>query len=519
MAIQLYSSSERTIAGEPNNAETFNLMHLPSDAIVAKSYGAAVSTGNAESGDVTLGANKKRGSGVDSTDEKDLNDQTNEPSTYAIRTALDASELAITTSAGAAVTNSGVLASGNVIDVTTQTTVDRASASGALLTVDTDTDVEGELTLATTTTFTFTGGTDADRTAGTYSDVTFTVASTGGTNTGNTSATLDVSVDAAGVATVSLVAGGSAYETGDKITIAATEVGGTGGDDAIVITLVATEVTGKADRDASSTFTIGADDYTTTGSGSGATFTITTNGVGTPNVTVTHGGTGFAVDDTITIQGAKFSSSDEPSDFTFDVATIADTTSGTSLTFAEVLTDENAFKSAETYVIQTMGTSDGVISTADSDAAIIAAAFTDTNGAQLSGTLAVGSKIKMASVGDTIGSTTVTQEHLDAANALIQGMTFTMSSDTLTADIESIQALIARARVEAGSQYAALESAVSYTTDLTAQYELGYNTVHDVNFSAETAHLAKNQILQQAATAMLAQANSGQQGLLQLIQG
>ena len=74
------------------------------------------------------------------------------------------------------------------------------------------------------------------------------------------------------------------------------------------------------------------------------------------------------------------------------------------------------------------------------------------------------------------------------------------------------------ARVEAGSQYAALESAVNYTTDLTAQYELGYNTVNDVNFSMETAHMAKNQILQQAATAMLAQANQGQQGLLQLIQ-
>jgi hypothetical protein len=44
-----------------------------------------------------------------------------------------------------------------------------------------------------------------------------------------------------------------------------------------------------------------------------------------------------------------------------------------------------------------------------------------------------------------------------------------------------------------------LESAVSFTTDLTAQYELGFNTVNDVNFSMETAHLAKNQILQQAA--------------------
>jgi flagellin len=77
--------------------------------------------------------------------------------------------------------------------------------------------------------------------------------------------------------------------------------------------------------------------------------------------------------------------------------------------------------------------------------------------------------------------------------------------------IEAVQANINTARVQAGSQYAALESAVHYTTDLTAQYELGYNTVNDVNFSMETAHLAKNQILQQAATAMLAQANQGQQ--------
>jgi len=89
---------------------------------------------------------------------------------------------------------------------------------------------------------------------------------------------------------------------------------------------------------------------------------------------------------------------------------------------------------------------------------------------------------------------------------------------SLTKQIESIQTKINTARVQAGSQYAALESALNYTMDLTAQYELGFNQVSDVNFSMETAHLAKNQILQQAATAMLAQANRGQQGLLQLIQ-
>lgn len=92
------------------------------------------------------------------------------------------------------------------------------------------------------------------------------------------------------------------------------------------------------------------------------------------------------------------------------------------------------------------------------------------------------------------------------------------ATNTLTSLIETVQKNVNTARVQAGSQYAALESAVNYTTDLTAQYELGFNTVNDVNFSMETAHLAKNQILQQAATAMLAQANQGQSGLLQLLQ-
>jgi flagellin len=106
-----------------------------------------------------------------------------------------------------------------------------------------------------------------------------------------------------------------------------------------------------------------------------------------------------------------------------------------------------------------------------------------------------------------------------ASEGLFDLYTTTPDVGLLSEQIEIVQARINTARVQAGSQYAALESAVGYTTDLTAQYELGYNTVNDVNFSMETAHLAKNQILQQAATAMLAQANQGQQGLLQLIQG
>ena len=156
-----------------------------------------------------------------------------------------------------------------------------------------------------------------------------------------------------------------------------------------------------------------------------------------------------------------------------------------------------------------------------------------------------GATYEVATVGNvdsTAIANIVSNSDLASADDFVAGAVFTMNADLteagstaglgggnftgqiltptgkLTRVIEAVQAKINTARVQAGSQYAALESAVAYTTDLTAQYELGYNTVNDVNFSMETAHLAKNQILQQAATAMLAQANSGQQGLLQLLQ-
>ena len=172
----------------------------------------------------------------------------------------------------------------------------------------------------------------------------------------------------------------------------------------------------------------------------------------------------------------------------------------------QVNATDNAFMAGDEFEIVSMGTSNGATGTANSDAAYLAAASSDiASGA----TLEVGTKF-------TIDSD-ISANDLARVNALTAGMTFRRSSDTLTKDIEAIQGLINTARVQAGSQYAAMESAVNYTTDLTAQYELGYNAVNDVNFSMETAHLAKNQILQQAATAMLAQANQGQQGLLQLI--
>ena len=174
---------------------------------------------------------------------------------------------------------------------------------------------------------------------------------------------------------------------------------------------------------------------------------------------------------------------------------------------------DNPFVRGDTYELVSAGNATmDVTNTADVDAAdvdivkIIA-------GSDHTGDMSIGDQFTItANLADDAAAFTDLQ-------TLAQGMTFRRVSgtDDLTSKIEAVQATVNTARVQAGSQYAALESAVNYTTDLTAQYELGYNTVNDVNFSMETAHLAKNQILQQAATAMLAQANQGQQGLLQLI--
>ena len=405
-------STERTISdtGNPNDGGKFNLATLPSDAIVAKSYGANVSDNSADGATLTLTASKKYViRNVSSTDDKSLVDSTKDLNANSLLgNVLDAS-VTLQDSAGDSVF-SGDLADGQVVAVgSSNVTLARSNTHGVVATVN---------TISTP------GGTP---TPGIYTGV----SGTGGTS-GSTDATFDISIDASGNITNLVVAdGGTNYQVGETITVAL-------GD------------------------------------------------IGSPTANLT-----------------------------FDVVSI----NTPSVHYVEVNESATAFQAGESYTIQTLGSSDGATGTAGSDAAFIKAAFTDASGNQLSGTLKVGDTIKMATVGQVIGSTTITQNHLDAANALLEGMTFTRATETLTADIEAIQALFNKARVQAGSQYAALESAVDYTTDLTAQYELGFNHVNDVNFSAETAHLAKNQILQQAATAMLAQANSGQQGLLQLIQG
>jgi flagellin len=64
-----------------------------------------------------------------------------------------------------------------------------------------------------------------------------------------------------------------------------------------------------------------------------------------------------------------------------------------------------------------------------------------------------------------------------------------------------------------------LDSTISNLTNISTNLEAGRSSIQDADFAAESTSLAKSQILQQASTAMLAQANASKQGVLQLLQG
>ena len=91
------------------------------------------------------------------------------------------------------------------------------------------------------------------------------------------------------------------------------------------------------------------------------------------------------------------------------------------------------------------------------------------------------------------------------------------NTDAMTSLTESLQKDLNQLRVELSSHYSALEEADMLMTDLRVQYSLAYDSIEQVNFSAETATLVKNQIPQNATMAMLAQENQSQTGLLKLV--
>jgi flagellin len=104
---------------------------------------------------------------------------------------------------------------------------------------------------------------------------------------------------------------------------------------------------------------------------------------------------------------------------------------------------------------------------------------------------------------------------------LSKGSLSVASSSEATATVNAVDTALATINAQRGKLGATsnrLDSTISNLTNIQTNLEEGRGRVEDADFAAESTNMARAQILQQAATAMLAQANSSKQGVLQLLQ-
>ena len=116
----------------------------------------------------------------------------------------------------------------------------------------------------------------------------------------------------------------------------------------------------------------------------------------------------------------------------------------------------------------------------------------------------VGDDIAVA-VGDTITTPALSVATVDGANNALDAI------DSLLSTVNTVRAGLGASESRLSSVVNTLTSNVTNLTDARSGIE-------DTDFSAETTNLAKAQILSQASTAMLAQANQSQQSVLKLLQ-
>ena len=94
----------------------------------------------------------------------------------------------------------------------------------------------------------------------------------------------------------------------------------------------------------------------------------------------------------------------------------------------------------------------------------------------------------------------------------------TLAKGSVPAGLADLKEKVDTMAVSAGALYNQVSNVMSHLGSLNAGYALDVASKMDVDFAGETTELAKGQILAQAGTAMLAQANAQGQGMLALIQ-
>tara|TARA_Y100001951_G_scaffold104712_1_gene117327 strand:- start:4370 stop:5587 length:1218 start_codon:yes stop_codon:yes gene_type:complete len=164
----------------------------------------------------------------------------------------------------------------------------------------------------------------------------------------------------------------------------------------------------------------------------------------------------------------------------------------------------------------------GILKNSDGDLTII----TKGNGATGSGAGSVLTSVTMASGGDTgvswggISSGAATKvENTDDANTIKEiDISSAAGAQSAVYVIDDAIKQIDAQRAELGAVQNRFDNTIANLQNIGENVSAAKGRIQDTDYAAETAALSKNQILQQAGTAILAQANQLPQAVLSLLQ-
>ena len=119
----------------------------------------------------------------------------------------------------------------------------------------------------------------------------------------------------------------------------------------------------------------------------------------------------------------------------------------------------------------------------------------------------------------TVTTTAIAADTLSVGSTEVGSLTASASFTAFITTVNNAISSIASYRAEYGANSNRLDHVMSNLATNSESVKASLGRIEDTDYAAETTDLAKSQILQQAATSMLAQANASKQTILSLIQG
>ncbi|MBV27221.1 MAG: flagellin [Gammaproteobacteria bacterium] len=225
-----------------------------------------------------------------------------------------------------------------------------------------------------------------------------------------------------------------------------------------------------------------------------------------------------------TVIAAESSSAD--TDATTTITLSGDVSVGDQLSFKIDKLDANGNAQYFSYAIDTQDKADDInTTTQDIASGVLGSTYTATSGTATVTATTTARQITVTiphtdgSTGDgitaSISDVVVTRgDHKDTAKSDILTSTSANSAlSTLSTAIENVNST----RAGLGASMSRLEYASDNLQNVAQNTSSARSRVLDADYAAETTELARTQIIQQAATAMLAQANQSQQAVLSLL--